>query len=357
VVTHHTLRKSAVRQVDVWVRNALSASVTLIGVAAGVFLVWQASDALMLILVSIVAAVALSGAADGLSTYTGASRQWSLLSVLIFIVAAIAIGVWFGGATLLDQFQSYVRSVRGIVMAAQDFIERGAGGLFPAGTVAVNEVMPRFAAVFNSATWLLTAVTGGVLNAVLIAFLASFLAWHPGAYTSGLLRLIPPARRSDVGNALTRAGRAVRMWLLGQSVSMVVIFAASLIALWAVEMPYAILLAFLAGILTFVPTIGPVIAGIAITLAGFSASVTMGLYGLALYVAIQFIETYIITPIVQKEAVHLPPAATLGAQLIGGVLLGPLGFAFAVPLAAALSALVLSLYVEPNEHRASVAAE
>jgi predicted PurR-regulated permease PerM len=131
---------------------------------------------------------------------------------------------------------------------------------------------------------------------------------------------------------------------------MVVVFFATLISLLLVGMPYAVLLAFISGVLTFVPTLGPFLSGVAIVIAGLSVSVELGLYGLGVYVLIQFIETYLVTPVVQNEAVHLPPAATLGAQLVGGAIFGTLGFAFAVPLTAALRALVLELYVDRMAH-------
>jgi predicted PurR-regulated permease PerM len=351
-VKHRPATANPTEKIDVWVRNAVAAGAKLLGIAAGFFLIWHASGAVMLLLTSIVAAAGLSAAADGISRISGIARQWALLCVFLVLALAIGIGGWFGGATLLDQFQSYIKAVRGVVQAAQAFVDRGAGGLFPAGSVDLSGAMPRFATVFNSAARFLAALSEAALNVVLIIFLAAFLAWQPRAYKAGLLRLVPPERRAEVGGALTRAGRALRMWIVGQSVSMLVVFAATLIALWAFGMPYAIVLALLSGILTFVPTIGPFIAGIAITLAGFSVSVTMGFYGLSLYVFIQFIETYLVTPFVQEEAVHLPPAATLGAQLIGGALFGGLGFAFAVPLAAALRALVLALYIEPMEQPA-----
>jgi predicted PurR-regulated permease PerM len=242
-----------------------------------------------------------------------------------------------------------LQAVQTVGRQLQDFLARGAGGLFPEGSINLNEAIPRFATVFGSAARLLAALSEMAINVVIIAFLAVFFAWQPSVYRSGFLALLPPDKRSAIGRAIDRAANAVRKWIAGQAISMMVVFFATLISLLLVGMPYAVLLAFISGVLTFVPTLGPFLSGIAIVIAGLSESVELGLYGLGVYVLIQFVETYLITPLVQNEAVHLPPAATLGAQLVGGAIFGTLGFAFAVPLAAALRALVLELYVDRME--------
>jgi predicted PurR-regulated permease PerM len=138
----------------------------------------------------------------------------------------------------------------------------------------------------------------------------------------------------------------MREWLIGQSVSMTVIFLFSLSALMLIGMPYPFLLAVQAGVLTFIPTLGPFLAGIVIILAGLSQSLTMALYGLATYLMIQFLETHLVTPLVQERTIRLPPAITLGLQVIAGFLLGLLGVAFIVPLSAAGKVLIEELYVK-----------
>ena len=144
---------------------------------------------------------------------------------------------------------------------------------------------------------------------------------------------------------LDGAALSMRRWLLGQAISMAVIFLFSLFALLAMGMPYAILLSVVAGLLTFVPTLGPFVSGVVITLAGLSQSPTMALYGLLAYLGIQFLESNLITPVVQEQTVKLPPAATLALQLVAGLLFGLLGLAFIVPLAAAGKHIVQELYV------------
>jgi predicted PurR-regulated permease PerM len=125
-----------------------------------------------------------------------------------------------------------------------------------------------------------------------------------------------------------------------------VIFVLSLIMLMLIGMPLALFLALQAGLLAFIPIIGPVIAGIVIVLVGLSSSMTMGLYGLGAYLVIQLVESNLLMPVVQERAVRLPPAFTLGFQLLFGYLFGFLGLALAVPIAAVGKVFVQELYVK-----------
>merc|ERR1711969_36119 len=113
-----------------------------------------------------------------------------------------------------------------------------------------------------------------------------------------------------------------------------------------VSMPNAFLLALQAGLLAFIPTLGPFIAGIPIVLVGLSESVSMALWGLGVYVLVQAVESNVSQPIAQRYTSALPPALTLGSQAVFGVLLGTLGIALAVPLIAVIMVFVRELYVK-----------
>jgi predicted PurR-regulated permease PerM len=176
--------------------------------------------------------------------------------------------------------------------------------------------------------------------------LAAFFCWNPQSYKTGCLSLLPVDKRHSVDTALDQAADAMRKWMIGQSISMSLIFALTLVSLLLIRMPYPGLLSLQAGLLAFIPTLGPLLAGVIIVLAGLSQSVTLAIYGLGVYVLIQFVESNLITPMVQERTVDLPPGLSLGAQLIAGALFGLLGVAFAVPLTAALKTLVTKLYVE-----------
>ena len=104
--------------------------------------------------------------------------------------------------------------------------------------------------------------------------------------------------------------------------------------------------ALLAGLMEFVPYIGPFIAAIPALLVALSEGSNVVLWTALLYLAIQSVESYILAPLVQQRAVELPPAVILFAQVLMGVIAGGLGVAVATPLAAAVMVALTMLYVE-----------
>jgi predicted PurR-regulated permease PerM len=98
--------------------------------------------------------------------------------------------------------------------------------------------------------------------------------------------------------------------------------------------------------LNFIPNFGPIIAAVPAILIALAADPTKALWVVALNIAAQNLEGYLITPLVQRKAVRLPPALTILSQVLMGLLLGPLGVILAAPLTAATIVAIQMLYVE-----------
>jgi predicted PurR-regulated permease PerM len=141
-------------------------------------------------------------------------------------------------------------------------------------------------------------------------------------------------------------GNVLRRWLVGQSLlaaGVALLTGAGLMLLGA---PFAIALGLLAGLMEFVPYIGPFVAAVPAILVGFADSPQLALKIALLFLFIQSLESYVLAPLIQHKAVYLPPAVILFAQVLMGVIVGALGVAVATPLAAALMVAVSMLYVE-----------
>jgi predicted PurR-regulated permease PerM len=102
----------------------------------------------------------------------------------------------------------------------------------------------------------------------------------------------------------------------------------------------------LAALLSFIPILGPILALIPAVLVGLTISPRIALYVFLLYTAIQFVESYILTPIIQERTVSMSPVVTIMTQVVAGLLLGPLAIALAHPAAAVFTVLINVLYVE-----------
>ena len=117
----------------------------------------------------------------------------------------------------------------------------------------------------------------------------------------------------------------------------------------------AFLLGLQAGLLAFIPTLGPLLAGVAILLASLAFGKWGVIGGLAVYLTVQTLESYILTPLIQRRAISVPPAFLFASQIILGLLFGLYGLALATPLAAVARVMILRLYVERTHDAAAEA--
>lgn len=106
------------------------------------------------------------------------------------------------------------------------------------------------------------------------------------------------------------------------------------VGLTILGLPLAGVLALVSASLAFIPTVGSAISGALIVAVGFSVGTTEGLWAIGIFLAVQQLEGNVLTPMIEKRAVDLPPAVVLGAQLLFGVLFGILGIALADPAVA-----------------------
>lgn len=104
--------------------------------------------------------------------------------------------------------------------------------------------------------------------------------------------------------------------------------------------PYASMAGILAGVLSFVPYIGPFTACLISALFVAVQNPLLALWSIALFQIIQLIEGNVIYPRVVGQSVGLPTLFTLAAALIGGNLFGLLGMVFFTPIFAVIYRLV-----------------
>jgi predicted PurR-regulated permease PerM len=162
----------------------------------------------------------------------------------------------------------------------------------------------------------------------------------------GALYLVAKKKRARMREVLLEIGNVLRRWLVGQSLLAACVALLTGAGLLLIGAPFAVALALLAGLMEFVPYIGPFVAAVPAILVGFADSPQLALKVALLFLAIQMIESYALAPLIQHKAVYLPPAAILFSQVLMGAIIGALGVAVATPLAAAVMVAVSMLYVE-----------
>lgn len=332
-------------------QNLLRRVCTTMAVAMAVvllcLLLWYGIYVFLLIFASVLLAIFLYGVSYWVSTHTSLSYGWALTLVAMACIAIIGGSLWWAGAALGEQVDELVVRLPRALQKLQQRLEQyeWARNLIAELPEAGKEITEK-ADVVAKAPRVLFDVFSALGASIILLAVGLYLALDPYVYMQGLLRLVPVSRRSRVQDVLFEVRDTLGHWLLGRMVSMLIVGVVTTLGLWLIGVPLALALGLLAALAEFVPNLGPLLAFAPAILLALTESTTQALAVLLLYLGVQGFESYVLTPLVEKRAVSLPPALTIFSQVLLGVLAGGMGLALATPLAAASLVLVQRFYVE-----------
>ncbi|HSK09111.1 MAG TPA: AI-2E family transporter [Vicinamibacterales bacterium] len=322
-----------------------SVVIALVAVLAGLFL-WAAGQLLLLVFAGVLLAVFLRTLASWLSGMTPLPVRWALLVVVLGLVGvSVLVGVLFAPRLAEQASELTDRLPRAISQFTEQLKQYSWSRWLIEQAPEPSEVTDP-AAVAGSARQAASGLMDALVGAVVVLFVGLYLAAEPRPYLRGLLRLVPVARRRRAASALFAAGHTLRWWLLGQVLSMIVVGIITGVGLALIGVPLALVLGVLAGLFEFIPTLGPFIAFLPALLLGLLEGPQAALAVVALYGFIQTVEGYLLTPLVQRKTVHLPPVVTIATQVFLAWTMGPVGLLVAVPLVAVVMVTTQMLYVE-----------
>jgi len=343
---------------------------------AALALIWYAASALFLIFAGILFGFFLT-ALSRLIAFTRLAYALRLTVVCIFVALVLSGAVALGGQTIAREASLLATTLRTQVTNIRAWLDargidstlldlgtanHGQNGANVAGedsgaartTPPAQASLPSGAgAVLGQTVQIVLRAIAGVGNFFIIIFLGIAIAAQPGVYHDGLVRMIPPRHRARGRAFLDDVGETLNRWLLGQLLTMCAIFVVVWIGLLLLGIPGAFILGFQAGLLAFIPTVGAIVSGAIILLASLSSG-WVGVIGAAvLYLGVQTLESYVLTPIIQRQAINIPPATIFGAQILLGVLFGIWGLALALPLIVIIRVALIHFYLAPPEPAAS----
>ena len=339
----------------------------LLALAAALVLLWTLRDSLMHLFAAVVLAMALCTLVGAIQGRLGCSRPVALLlslGLVLLLVAVIATAVI---PPFVDQFAQVLAKLpaaaatllelvrEGLGRASRMLYGTGDGGLswLRQGLIGVAEpngsLSSGLGGSLGSGALRLLGLAGGVgtglLQTLFVFAVALMVAVQPTAYREVAVQLVPSFYRRRFRQVLVQCGEALSAWMVGVLISSLCVGTLAAIGLTLLGVKLVAANALLAGLLNIIPNVGPTLStvfpmSVALLDAPWKAAAV-----LLLYVAVQNLESYLITPSVMHHQLRLLPGLTLTAQLLFTVVFGPLGLLLALPLAVCLQVIVRDLVI------------
>ena len=378
--SHPVQRDPRPRQMGWRSRDVLRAALLVALVYLGLQLLWVGRSVFFVGFLGVLLGITLAAGVDWLERFRLPRWLGALLLVAVFVGALTGLG-WLVAPQIGDQLKELRTQVPEAIDRAERWVQQRGSGLAevitteqstpvrqgadsttPGADSATDARTPEsqggqgqvdlrrglrqqlagagqhFFAFFSSTL----AVLGGL---VIILFVSIFVAVDPGLYHRGLMHLFPHRSRAKAGEVLSATATTLRRWLVMQGISMLVIGVVTTVVLSLLGIKAAIALGIIAGILEFIPYVGPILSAVPAVAMALVDSPDKAIWVVLAYTAIQQLEGAVLQPLLMKEGLELPPVMTILGQALFSLVFGFLGLLVAVPLLATVMVPVRLLYV------------
>ena len=316
---------------DPFVRQELRRASVWFTLGIAIALVVLLVQPLLIIFAGIVFASMLDGGVRLLGKVLPIGRGLRLLIISLLVVVFLLGTIYLAGVQITAQFSQLRATLEAQVDRLMDLAT--SWGLMPGRSDLAGIAQQALGSV-GKLTGYIGTVFGALSTLFLIMVIGLFIAMEPRLYDRGLQWMVPSRSRPEFAITINRMARTLRILLAGRLAGMLFEGVLTWIALALVGVPMAMILGIITGILAFIPNIGAFISGALMVLVGFSAGVETGFWAMGVYVVVQTFDGYVLLPLVARKTVDVPPALTLGAQILTSTLFGLLGLALADPMVA-----------------------
>ncbi len=365
-------------------RSDLAWAIAVGGIVIALFVAlllfaWHYAATLFLIFAGMLFGVGLNAMTNLLGRVVHLPHALRLTIVCLSLAAMLSGIVFLGGTTIAQQAAVLSDTIKSQIVNVKAFLEKNGidTSYFEIGSQAAispdsssTPATPSAAAARNLPSAGAIASSGGAIvsqtlklllgtvsavgNFFIVLFLGLTFAAQPSVYRSGLLFMTPAKHRARATVIVDRIGETLERWLMAQILTMAVVFLVTWIGLEIIGIQSSFILGIQAGLLAFIPTVGAILAGLIVVLASLASGWVAALSAFILFLGVHALESYVLTPIIQRHALHIPPATLFAFQILLGIVFGIWGLALALPLMAI--AKVMIDYVRADGPSAQAAA-
>ena len=335
--------------------NAVSITVggtlRVLCVLAAAAVLWRLMDLVMLVIIAFIIASALLPLALFLER-RGISRVWTVIAVFVLILAGVAFLGVLTAPTIGGQFERLAIRAPEQVGRTSDWLAGKLSGI--AGRpIRMPEVSGQIAQGLSAAAARALQITAGAANAVasliLIVVLAGSMVIDHRRFRAGFLRFVPPGMQGSAARQWDQVQERVGGYMSGMALISLEKGVVLTGGLWLLGVPSSLLLGLLAAVLNFIPYVGFWPVFLLAELLAFNADLVKGVWVFVLFLGHEWFEHGFLGPYLVGRTMKLHPAVVLVAIVAGTELFGVLGTLVAVPLAAAVSVVLMNLLPAPPD--------
>lgn len=350
-------------------RSDLAWAISVGGIGVVVFaalllFTWYFAATLFLIFAGMLLGVALNAMTNLLGRVVKLSHSLRLTIVCLVLAGMLSGVVFLGGTTIAEQATALSDTIKSQLVGVKAFLERNGidtsyfelGNLSATPAASTPSAAPEAApthnlpsageiassggAIVSQTLKLLLGTLSAVGNFFIVLFLGLTFAAQPSVYRAGLLYMAPAQHRARATIIIDRISETLERWLIAQILTMTAVFFVTWIGLRIIGIQSSFILGIQAGLLTFIPTVGALIGGLIVVLASLASGWVPAASAFGLFLGIHALESYILTPMLQRQALEIPPATLFAIQILLGVVFGIWGLALALPLMAIVKVLI-----------------
>jgi predicted PurR-regulated permease PerM len=336
----------------------------VVGFAALLLFTWHFAATLFLIFAGMLLGVALNAMTNMLGRVVSLTHSLRLTIVCLVLAGLLSGVVFLGGATIAQQATALSGTIKSQLVNVKAFLEKNGidTSYFDLGNAAApptdsstpaisgaptthnlpsaGAIASSGGAIVSQTLKLLLGTVSAVGNFFIVLFLGLTFAAQPGVYRTGLLFMAPVRHRARATVIVDRIGETLERWLIAQIITMFAVFLVTWIGLAIIGIQSSFILGIQAGLLAFIPTVGALIGGLIVVLASLASGWVAAASAFVLFLGVHALESYILTPIIQRHALDIPPATLFAFQILLGVVFGIWGLALALPLMAIVKVMI-----------------
>ena len=365
-------------------RNDLAWAISVGGIgvvafAALLLFTWYFAATLFLIFAGMLLGVALNAMTNMLGRVARLPHSLRLTIVCLVLAGLLSGVIFLGGATIAQQATALSNTIKSQLVNVKAFLEKNGvdtsyfdlgnataatadsptsatpaaptpHNLPSAGTIASSG-----GAIVSQTLKLLLGTVSAVGNFFIVLFLGLAFAVQPSVYHNGLLFMAPAKHRARATVIVDRIGWTLERWLIAQILTMAAVFLVTWIGLEIIGIQSSFILGIQAGLLAFIPTVGAILGGLIVVLASLASGWVAAASAFVLFLGVHALESYVLTPIIQRQALDIPPATLFAFQILLGVVFGIWGLALALPLMAIAKVMIDHFKADDVPHEAMAA--